>query len=125
MTKEVTVADFLDAMEKNGYEQAFGSFFPDKPAGTSVTADYSGPACAIGQAMLNLGAKQIFSIDFREGAKSTAFNALTAFIISANDVEKLPVPEVARKARAKFSYMLGFKISLVEMDEPVFKKVGV
>lgn len=57
--KTFTYAEFIDAVERNGFEQAFGSYFVDDFSDELDLDDLPeykiGAACAIGQAAINLG----------------------------------------------------------------------
>lgn len=95
---EITIREFLDAMEKNGYTKARYSYI-EYDINTDDRSVMVG-ACAYGQAALNLGidpgvlhqAVQIF-LDTRELSIS-AFD-----IVSLNDHTEMDVPEIARQAR--------------------------
>lgn len=86
-TKDVTVADIIDAMERNGYKMARENWVVMNKAETKVLR-----ACALGQAAVNLG------IDWKSLALELP-HTLKFFIIDLNDSKRLSCEEIAARVR--------------------------
>jgi hypothetical protein len=106
--KTVTYRDLFDAIEKNGLEQAVGSWF--RTEDTDVNDDdlwlpkksEIKAACAVGQAALNLGVELHF---LRENNLSGDRN-LIGTIEHWNDDEELTLQQIADKGRAEYAEYL-------------------
>lgn len=120
--KVVTVAEFIDAIEQDGLEQAFNSYFIAEGGDKSIYVmkgsigkyeeeifiEYKvGAACAVGQAAINLG------LDPESLVASSGF---LAYIFKLNDTLKMPLKEIANKARKDFADKLDYIIRGKELD---------
>lgn len=107
--QHLTVGEIIDAIEKNGYKQLFGKWQSRKDGQI-----FGG--CAMGQGAANLG------IGYR--AVNNALDRiqkdgmrLAERIITLNDREQMPVPEIARKVREEYRSVLNTKTSLIRRTE--------
>jgi len=118
--KEVTVGEFIDAIEQNGFRQARGEWIRYSDSG------YVNYACAMGQACINL---EVSYQDVRgRGFSSGVFSDirsdthewnLTGYIMDLNDVKRLSCKEIAKRVREKFSHSLHKKVSFSTHKYPV------
>jgi hypothetical protein len=89
--KEITVDDFLDAIEKNGLTKLQYSYVDDIK---TITA-----GCAFGQAAVNL---DVDPSSLRLNISNISF-ILMSGVINDNDHTEMTLPEIARKWREKYS----------------------
>ena len=123
MSKTFLVSEFLDAMEKNGYEKYTSGWYFGHVEGKFK-------ACAFGQAAINLGVhaddlNARFNLVLSEG-KSTAplLNSETATryptasrIIHINDDTDISVSDIARQVRAELpEEILNAELTVSEYD---------
>lgn len=101
---EITLRELIDAMEKNGWKKARGTFFRNAKR-HSINSDFVKRdqvvyACAIGQAALNLGVTP----------PMIGFSGDTlGKIAKKNDTTGMTVPEIAQWAREEFKDQLDLK----------------
>lgn len=107
--KKVTLADIIDAIEKNGYTQIIGEFIRyDPDDGKTVIG-----ACALGQAALNLDVhpdKLFKAIRYDASDRVVGF---TNTIFNMNDFQRLPLPLIAPVLRRKYATSLD---ELIEIE---------
>lgn len=82
---------FIDAMEKNGYRKANGTFVQYKEGTIEVYA-----ACAVGQALLNLGVMPGYVLEAARKVPS----AITDYVYGWNDDEKWPLKKIVKELKA-------------------------
>lgn len=90
--KDITVDEFIDAMEKNGLEKIRGSYYRE-----GVDGIYAG--CAFGQAAINLG---VAPHDLR-GSMRFISEVAARDIIHQNDYSDATLPEIAQGLRKRYS----------------------
>lgn len=99
----VTVGQFLDNMEKNGYKQAFGSLVMYSDHTIVLKKRKVIAACALGQALLN-------TPEWADEGPLEAIrhvpNSLYDYITRLNDVRELPIKEIVDMARVRFAAIL-------------------
>jgi hypothetical protein len=103
-TREITIDDVLDAIEKNGLEQTFGSFFKTEGEDYVNNPPKSGKiigACALGQAALNLGVNNFSLTDTLNLALPNT--RLGQRIIKMNDHKKRSFAHIANYYRTRLS----------------------
>lgn len=90
-TKNITVQDFLDALEANHVPHITGTWFSYK------NQSVIGAACAMGQACINLGARQHSLSE----ALDKVVPGASSKIISKND-RHVPYHEIVKLAKEQF-----------------------
>lgn len=104
--KTITLSKFIDNMEKNGYEQAFGGLMFNKE-GNKYNLDKKsnvGSACALGQGMLNL--------NFKSLTWSSSWGIpFVKRVAHLNDVEKKTPEQIAKIVRKEYEKYLRETIS--------------
>jgi hypothetical protein len=103
-TKTVTVADILDAMEKNGFKQSRESWITFNKDGSVQKA------CALGQAVINL------EVDLSAFQAAILSWGLRDNVIELNDHKKLSCKEIAVLMRNKWDYILDQRITLLKRE---------
>lgn len=122
--KKITVGQFLDAIEKDGYTQAFTTLVGGIEA-NNVTRSFKGSACAVGQGLLNIWNDEFndenhpnFSSvalpfytqnEYRfvervicpvgDPVYSQVFDYFVGYITHLNDAHALPLVEIVKYAR--------------------------
>lgn len=95
----VTINQLLDAIQKNGYEQSFGRLYGDgDPVWNEETKqweEFNGSACAMGQALLNLGYNSLTG----HGKVVSVWHA----IMYKNDIERKPLDIIVAEIRQEFT----------------------
>lgn len=98
LSEEISLADLLDAIEANGFEQSFGELItgeivynPD----TGYDRETVKSACALGQAMVNLGLYQI-------SAESEDLVNVIKAIMYKNDKEHKSLKLIADEVREEY-----------------------
>lgn len=113
----VTVADILDAMERNGFRQARNGEWINYNKDGSVRS-----ACAMGQAVINLG------IDLSSFQRALVWNDdlqdLKISIIDLNDSELKSCEVIATEMRKRFSHLLDKQLMLSTSEYKVRSKDG-
>lgn len=101
--KEITLREFLDAIEENGFKQTFGQLIEYK--GEATREKFLGydkyqieGACALGQGMINLNLYRVSS----DGLVGEALQTL----MRMNDVEHKTIQEIVDFAREKYADIL-------------------
>lgn len=84
-----TTKDLIDAMERNGYRKANGAFVQFKEGTHEIWA-----ACAVGQALLNLGVSPTSVNDV-----ATVYLHGMWGIYDLNDNQKWPIKRIAKEAK--------------------------
>lgn len=101
--RTVTVADIIDAMERNGYKQIQGAFIKyDVKNDTYV-------GCAIGQAAINLGSHwDDISYELGRIGRDWSSNRpyLRDFIVNLNDMEGMSIPRIVQEVRKLYADIL-------------------
>jgi hypothetical protein len=113
----ITVAEFLDALEKNGYKHIRGSFVRETSKLFGLIKEKG--ACALGQAALNLG---VYPVSLRDALNK--LNYAGDNIIRYNDSYQniigiprlLSYDEIVGKAREMLSPYMEKKIPVVKMQ---------
>jgi len=90
VSRTFTTRDVIEAMERNGYRKANGAFVQFKENSQEVYA-----ACAIGQALLNLGVKP----ENVEEAAAYLPGALTSSVYDLNDQQKWELKRIVREVK--------------------------
>lgn len=90
--KEITLEEFIAAIEKNGWEKIQGAY-------VNRSSDGVLRACAFGQAAMNLGVNYA-SLDL---AVSAVSGPLRDMIIELNDTSDLSVREIGYAVRQKYA----------------------
>ena len=110
--KEVTVEEVLDAMEKNGYRQAYGRYFEysDHDVDKPVIA-----ACAMGQAAINLGVRAESLDNFLSKFIVDSWS-MNSYIVEQNDVHHLSPKAIAGLIRTWLAKE-GFTTILDEIEK--------
>lgn len=109
-SKTITLGEFIDAMELNGYPQARGNWVTLTKGGTKVIR-----ACALGQGIINLGLdRQSFEDQFRQIKFAEGFYAqsFTAYVMMLNDVRKYSIKTIVRMAREQFKHELNTRLTV-------------
>lgn len=101
---EVKISQVLDAMEKNGYPQIKGILVTEVPRsfGPFTLKPKIEGACAIGQAALNLGVRPRslqYALSSVYVSTPSYHTSLADRIVSKNDLEGVPVRQIARELR--------------------------
>jgi hypothetical protein len=108
---ECTVADIVDAIEKNGLRQVHGTYVEVDTNGNPIAA------CAIGQAAVNLKVSHLSIFlalnTFRSSKRSSR---LGDYIIALNDNHFDSFAEIARKVRAYYHPALKEKVTFTTHD---------
>lgn len=118
MGKPRTLADFIDLIEENGYEQAFGELFDNKLAIAALTdpkptkhflgifpyayklPPLKGRACALGQAFLNgWGREGVDKAPILQIQIDQKVPDFRRWVINKNDILKWPLAKIAAEAR--------------------------
>lgn len=104
-TREFTYRQIIDAMERNGYRKASGSWVTFKDSDREKGEVYS--ACAMGQALLNLGVrpKDVVAASYSIGI------GLKHAVIGQNDSQHLPIKQIAQNIREQFANDLDHTVS--------------
>jgi hypothetical protein len=105
-SKKVTINDIINAIEQNGLPQSRGLLF--RYSDDQITA-----ACAMGQAIVNLGVdSRLFSIiydhfssksRFKYSSKEMRIAQMGNHIIVCNDRKKMSLKEIADELRVIYS----------------------
>lgn len=122
--KTVSIGEFIDAIEKNGLRQTFGSYFrtDDNEYFNSVhnLEGTINAACAIGQACINL---DVVPYNFVGGSlmsgnppENRRFSELLNRVVALNDGEHETLDIIASKLRQEFREDLNLKINFEEFD---------
>lgn len=120
-TKEVTVGEFIDALERNGFRQARGVWIAFNKD------DSVQRACAMGQAAINLG------IDY-EGlglrldipTRDNLFaGGLSSLIMRLNDSKGLSCKAIAEEVRIKYAKKLNKKFTARVREYKIREKKSV
>jgi len=133
--KTFTLGEFIDAIEKDGLEQAFGNLFRTEDnleiniSGRKQvwTPEYRGfkivkrkvmigAACALGQGFINTNIYPIGGYEERNKGKSDLWNEFESAVVEANDNDKLPLPEIAAKMRVQFEEHLNVTFKAKSFD---------
>lgn len=105
---KITLGDFFDAMEKNGWRKATGAYVVRSKNGDKVLR-----ACAYGQAGLNL---DIDPTDLAHRTKLAVMEAtkgskhIYSEITHLNDFTSTSVPNIARKLREEYKDLLEIEL---------------
>lgn len=123
--RKITLQEFLDMMEKNGYKKGRGGYIFYKHENGLTGASSQLPtniygmnppmitrACAIGQAALNMN---IPPITLEAALRDFAVNGqnIADEIIHLNDKTGASVPEIAQKMKAKYADRLADALELL------------
>lgn len=114
--KKLTVAQVVDAIEQNGYKQAYGTMY-DMP---------NGAACAMGQAGLNLGVSgYALSDELQTFTGLMLPNGetmdLAGFIVSRNDHYHAKPATIAQRIRMYFPEILDHTLEVrIDDDQESF-----
>lgn len=105
--REVTVREFIAAIRKNGYKQAFNSLI-NRPFNSLINRrvedDNTIYACALGQAYLNLGILNEDGLFVKEFTEANI--PIVGRVVNWNDVEHYSLPEIADKLEAEYADIL-------------------
>lgn len=108
---DITVGQFIDNIEKNGYPQIFGTMWG---RGGEITSDGKSKyevgvkygACALGQGIYNTFNDYNIPFSIDKLMASTRFESremsLFEIIVYLNDARKLSIPEIAGSVRELF-----------------------
>lgn len=118
-TKTITIREFIDAIEKNGYEQIFGDLFDPtevNPRADQIDTSKITKACALGQGMLNLNVRYVY---LDESASSTIFRDFLKSVSRRNDLDHLEPAVIAAQVREEFKELLDTSLRAYEFGDDI------
>lgn len=108
MAKNLTLGDFINAMEKNGFHQAYGELFRYNSKDNSIKS-----ACALGQGFLNLNVQEPKWVDSEDyttyespHTRYLLWKKFTNDVIKMNDKEKRKIKTIVKEMRIRYADQL-------------------
>jgi hypothetical protein len=121
---EHTVAEVIDAIEKNGFEKITGKYFQYQslplPSNNPNPLLVVTGGCALGQASVNLGIAEQDSWEWTyEQPKNAAGEGFAERVFQLNDTTSLSLPEIAAILREEFAENLNSTFTTYEYNYKV------
>lgn len=104
--KAITLGDFIDNIEKNGYRQVKHQYIKGNPTSWFERTFKGAGACALGQGLINTFGKKVIQ-DFSHQRNildylKINYPYLVGHTIAANDVYRMPIFKIVNDLRYEY-----------------------